>query len=220
LGKEALRSNLSSMKRISLVIIAVITFMCIVGYIAFWFPIKWRLPIFLLLVIFLPVVMWLDRKRYPGIFILFDKGLYEEMEELQEECSQGIERGLVVRKSRKILRSLSKGNIISIDITFNNESSIHIEKPELIEEFKKHLRGMMVRLSLKDAIAKYGDEMQHFKIEIHSHEGTYSYVAVVHPKSHDDLILMPPKQTDSGGTRLRGLNRWLDENVFGRGTVG
>jgi hypothetical protein len=119
-----------------------------------------------------------------------------------------------LKKHSEMVRSLSRTDISSVDIAFATSTNARIQEPQLIASFKKYLSGTMVRLSLPDAISKYGDQVQELTFQVQTEKGTVSYTGIVHPKCSEDIILIPPESNDCGGILLAGLNRWLNENIL------
>ena len=196
----------------------VIVVVVVVAYYVYWIvselPPGRRLAPLLLFAVAFPILVclrikssrWLQGKLFRSIGLNADK-LHEKYKRIRYNSS-------FLYKHKSILKSITSMKIKGVYILSDSGTSCGTQNLSLIEDFKKYLSGRMVRLSLNTAISAYGSKVQQFTLQIHTEKGKFSYLAVVHPKNPDDIILMSPKQTDSGGIQLRGLKRWLDENIF------
>ncbi|MHC4214468.1 MAG: hypothetical protein ACYSWP_13975 [Planctomycetota bacterium] len=190
----------------------------ITGTFIFWYVFDLPARVGPGLLIFFTVLFWmfvyLKQREMSKWFdkILESTGL--DKGKLQQRRKEIKQDSVFLNKHKAILKSITTMNIMEVYFLSDSGTSCGTQNLSLIEDFKKYLSGRMVRMSLHTAIAAYGSKVRQFTLQIHTEKGKFSYLAVVHPEHPDDIILMSPKQTDSGGIQLRGLKRWLDENVL------
>jgi hypothetical protein len=212
------------MKRVIIIMIGIVavSLVCAFCYgVLSHFPLKLGLPLLVLLALcFLFFSRVEDPSKYRVYRILvwmarhYSPASYHTLPPMGQISSRPAAVQTFLKKHSELIRSLSRTHISSVDIAFATSANARIQEPQLIASFKKYLSGTMVRLSLPDAISKYGDQVQELTLQIQTEEGTVSYAGIVHPKCPDDIILIPPERNDCGGIHLAGLKRWLDENVL------
>ncbi|MHC4476901.1 MAG: hypothetical protein ACYTEL_14740 [Planctomycetota bacterium] len=188
---------------------------CFLGYMIFEMQ-EMRVATLVSVLVSIPVVAWFAVRHPEELnklkMFIWDTG--PEQKRLDQKLKWLAEKRSCLRGHRETIRILTGADIASIDITFETGGNVRTQSPELITFLQKCLPGTMGRFSLPDAISKYGDRVQHLTVEIHSDKGTFSYPGIVHPKRPRDIVLVPPECRDYGGIILRGLKRWLDEDVL------
>jgi hypothetical protein len=125
-----------------------------------------------------------------------------------------------LKRQKKIIASLIRNEVTWISIAFDSGTNARIQESELIKAFKEFFPGTIFRMCLQHEILVHRSKLQQLRLEIHTTKVSVIYKAIIHPDFPEDIILVPSKSDDYGGICLRGLKLWIDENVFGSGTAG
>lgn len=126
----------------------------------------------------------------------------------EQEWEQAPRKYSFLRKQIKLLRSLTRKDITSVNITLDTGATAGLQNLSLIEAFKKFLAGTLTFAQEQEA--------EQLRLQIHTRDGSFSYSAFVPADNKDDVILRFPECGDYGGIRLPGLKRWLDENALNK----
>lgn len=194
--------------RIITVISAAIS-LCLIYYMVHPLPMRIRVPLLLLFII----VLWpLAYFLHIGIRRSLSKRLHKKLGIDEQEWEKAPVRYFFLRKQVKLVHSLTRKDIISVDVTVDSGVTARLQNPSVIGVFKKFLTGTLTFAQEQQA--------EQLRIQIHTHKGIFSYEAFVPISNIDDIILRFPECGDYGGIRLPGLKHWLDENVLNKENKG
>ena len=183
-------------------VIALLLFFC---YAIYPLPMRIRVPFLLFsIIVLLPLAHFL-RVVLPRYM---SKRLHKAVGIDEQEWEQAPDRYFFLRRQLKILRSLAKREITSVEVTSGNGVKASSQNPSVVSTFSKFLSGTLV-FTLDHAV-------EQLSIRIRVEKDDLSYEAFVPAGNRGDLILKFRESGDYGGIRLPGLKRWLDRNFLNK----
>ncbi len=186
-------------------IISAVIVLCLIYYMIHPLPMRIRVPFLLFsIIVLLPLAHFL-RVVLPRYM---SKRLHKAVGIDEQEWEQAPDRYFFLRKQLKILRSLARREITSVEVTSGNGVKASSQNPSVVSTFSKFLSGTLV-FALDHAV-------EQLSIRIRVEKDDLSYEAFVPAGNRDDLILKFRESGDYGGIRLPGLKHWLDENVLNK----
>lgn len=186
-------------------IIFVVIVLCLIYYMIHPLPMRIRVPFLLFsIIVLLPLAHFL-RVVLPRYM---SKRLHKAVGIDEQEWEQAPRKYSFLRKQIKLLRSLTRKDITSVNITLDTGATARLQNLSLIKAFKKFLAGTLTFTQEQ--------EVEQLSIQIHTRDDSFSYSAFVPAGNKDDVILKFPESGDYGGIRLPGLKRWLDENALNK----
>lgn len=188
--------------RIISIIFAVIA-LCLIYYMVHPLPMRIRILFLLFSIIVLFPLAHFLRVVLPRYM---SKRLHKAVGIDEQEWEQAPRRYSFLRKQVKLIRSLIRKDIMSVDVTLDSGATARLQNPLLIKAFKKFLAATLT--------FTHEQEAEQLRIQIYTRDNSFSYDAFVPMGNKDDVILKFTECGDYGGIRLPRLKRWLDENVL------
>jgi len=186
-------------------IISAVIALGLIYYMVHPLPMRIRVPFLLFSIIVLYPLAHFLRVVLPGYM---SRRLHKAVGIDEQEWEKAPGKYFSLRKQVKFISSLTHKDITSVGVTPDSGVTVMLQNPSLIDAFKKFLAGTLTFAQEQEA--------EQLRIQIHTHDNSFSYGAFVPAGNKDDVILKFTECGDYGGVCLPGLKRWLDENILNK----